>query len=146
MLHSQKVDVPGSQLGLVTILLIANEQEMWLTRIFAIGLAISGIWLLPAAMMPLFWPGLLIWFGWIAIGLGVRWLNHPIFWLCCALWDGYWGILLFSDTDWSGINKAPGYFHVRYHAAASVLLSVTAIAILLYQFGRSEKNGEISQA
>ena len=118
---------------------------MSLTRIFAVVLAISGIWLIPAARIPLFWPGLLIWVCWVAIGLGACWLNHPLFWLCCASWDGYWMLALFGDTEWSRYNNVPGYWHVLAHATVSVALSIAAIVVLIFQY-RSDERAQKQQS
>jgi hypothetical protein len=107
--------------------------RIWTTRVFAFCLAVSGVWMLPTVGLIVFVPGLFIWLGWIAIAVGWRWLNHPLFWLCCLLWDGYWGMMLFSETDWGSYNKAPIYWHARWHVAASVVLSAAAIALLLVQ-------------
>ena len=102
---------------------------MQLTRVFAIVLALSGIWFLPIAWFPVFWPGLLLWVGWVAIAIGVKRTDRPWFWFCCAFWNGYWLLELFSDTDWTG-HKAFVYWYVRMHVVASVGLSIGAIFLL----------------
>jgi hypothetical protein len=115
---------------------------MWqqiVTRIFAIVLGISGIWFVPVVIIPVFLPGLLVWIGWILIGIGVRRLNHFIFWGIAAAWDSWILLLLLGDTEWTTVNKAFIYWQCRAHAAASVLLCSTAFVLLILQSRNSER-------
>ena len=112
--------------------------QIWLTRVFALCLTVSGAWMLPAIAFPVFWPGVLVWIGWVTIALGFRKFNQPWFWLVATSWDGFWMFVLYMDTDWGSYDKAPSYWHLRRHVALSVALSVVAFSILLIKRRKAE--------
>ncbi|MCI0334055.1 MAG: hypothetical protein L0228_12625 [Planctomycetes bacterium] len=110
--------------------------HLWIPRVFALVLAVSGCCLLPATAFPIFWLGFLLWIGWILISVGVAWLNNPLFWLCCALWDSYWLFMLLHETN---LNVSELYYwHARLHPAASAILSITAATIQIIYYARME--------
>ncbi len=88
----------------------------------ASGLAIARI----AWLIPLFWPGYVLWFGWIAIALGSSRFDKVWFWSSCVIWDAGMMALLFSFQ-----NEATGFLHVRIHAAGVLGLSILVLAIHL---------------
>lgn len=111
------------------------------TRVIASLLALSG--LEPASLawfFPFFWPGYIVWIGWILIATGVSRANRTLFWGFSIGWNLFVAVFLFSDTDWSFNNKAFGYVHARLHTAAACVLSVAALVLLMLNTRSVESN------
>jgi hypothetical protein len=101
-------------------------------RIVSLFLAMSGLVFAPVAwILPIFWPGYLIWIGWIAITCGSSRVNRPWFWASSLLWNLLITAMLLLDTDWTFQNKAWGYFHARAHSISACLLSLIALLVAL---------------
>lgn len=113
-----------------------------LTRGFAIVLAISGTLLLPI-VPPILWQGWLIWSAWIAIGLGVRWINNPFFWFYSLLWNVFWLVPIARGTAWANMNFQSQ--HLVAHLIASVTLSATALALQVSSYIQSRRKDGCQQ-
>jgi hypothetical protein len=108
-----------------------------LTRGFALILAISGALFLPFAT-PLLGLGWLNWLGWIAIGLGVRWLDNPFFWFYSLVWNACWLVLIFG-ANWPGMDFRSQ--HLFAHLTASVAFSATALVLQVWTYVRTRRRG-----
>lgn len=93
------------------------------------GLIIAGI----AWIIPIFWPGYLIWAGWLAIAAGSSKINNPVFWGMSFAWNLLITVMLLSDTDWTFQNKSIGYLHARLHSVAACAVSFVAMIYIAIQ-------------
>lgn len=94
-------------------------------------LALSGaVFALMTWIIPPFWPGYLVWLGWIFIACGSRTLSKRWFWLVSTIWNAGMLWLFLSDTDWNSENKAMIYWYARVH----VLVATVASAVLCVRF------------
>jgi len=93
-------------------------------RYFAAALAISGIVFAAVSWaIPPFWPGYVVWAGWICIAVNFKKTPARWFWWLSAIWNLILLAMLLSDTDWTLENKALVYWHARLHSAVAVVLS-----------------------
>lgn len=97
-------------------------------RAAAFVLGISGIYFAGVAwIIPIFWPGYLVWAGWLAIAAGSSKINNPFFWGLSFGWNLLITGMLLSDTDWTFQNKSLGYLHARLHSVAACAISFVAM-------------------
>jgi hypothetical protein len=93
-------------------------------RIIAGCLAASGaLFGLVAWMSPLFWPGYLVWLGWILIACGSEKLSKRWFWFISAIWNAALFILFLSDSDWRASGMTFSYWYARFHLAVAIFAS-----------------------
>jgi hypothetical protein len=67
-----------------------------------------------------------------------------LFWLCCALWDAFWFLLLIQDINW--LRTDTHYWHVRIHPAASVTLSLVCAVIQIVHYMKLDDKGNRAQS
>jgi hypothetical protein len=93
------------------------------TQILAASLALTGCIFLPLGALPILWPGLLIWIGWLAIALGLRWVSNLPFWFASTLWHGGLLTIFFLSGPPTQASAL-----VIGHLCLSLIFSIVAIS------------------
>jgi hypothetical protein len=116
-------------------------------RWISAGLAFSGaVFAALAWAIPPFWPGYLVWIGWICIAVGRGEIHARWFWWISALWNLVFVAMLFSDTDWTLENKAWGYWHARVHSFIAAILSGLCLWLISIERSRPRMKAEPNQS
>lgn len=98
------------------------------TRVASIVLVISGsVYAFLGWRFPAFWPGFLVFAGWIMIALGSKKVDRPWFWWLSFSWNVLWLSVLLAFTPFRSLpDMSLIEWHSRLHLALATILSVAA--------------------
>ncbi|TWU01236.1 hypothetical protein [Stieleria varia] len=107
------------------------------TRTMSAALAMFGsIFLIPAMVFCVFWPGVLVWICWLLIAMNQRWLDHPMFWTYSLFWNSLM-VAWLSYTIWWQYTGGPHWDRASAfmigHSTVACIVSVISIVITYRQ-------------
>jgi hypothetical protein len=98
------------------------------TRVVSFALALSGsLYVFLGWRIPTFWPGFLIYAGWISIAFGYTKVDRPWFWWISVSWHALWLAFLLAVAPISSVSDMSFIqWHPRLHLLFATLLSALA--------------------